>query len=211
MIASKRPSCNAVPGPSGQHRPVARQDRESRDRGQHVGRVVAAHPGNRPAQAQRRLGRRISARPDGNMPLISVRSTSPALAQRRQHAQLIAGELHVHVEFDPGEGGARRGGRAPPRRSAPGARRRPHGRVPRAGARCRRSARRGRPARSCRRHGASAASKLARVFPCSMWARPCGPPGAAVRRLQQRSRDRLAARSSRTTFAEPAGRPGVKR
>ncbi len=43
------------PGTRGKHRAVAGEDRQRRDRREHVGRVVAAHARHRPAEAQPRL------------------------------------------------------------------------------------------------------------------------------------------------------------
>ena len=75
------------------------------------------------------------------------------LAQRLDHALLVAGELEVDVELDAVERRARRGGRGPRRASARRRRARSRGRAAGGPCRARAGARAGRRTRSCRRRG----------------------------------------------------------
>ena len=139
MIASKRPSSERRARSPGQHRPVAGEHRQRRDRGEHVGRVVAAHARHRPAEPQPRLGRADLREAVGEHAADQGALDQPVLAQRaRARAARSPGSFTSTSSSMPLRRRAPRGARAPARRSSGlRAAQRPRSRAPRAAARCR--------------------------------------------------------------------------
>ena len=172
-------AADAVGGDARQRAPHVRQDGQ---RGQHrdrVGERVAAHPRQRPAQAQLGMAG-AQERQRGVLHRRDERALAQAVvAQRGGDALLVAAGLHVDDELDAvvdGVGEVREplleGVRA-------GARRRPPSRGRAAARRCRRDARAGRRTRSCRRRARARRRRTRTCCRARCGRRPCARRGAS--------------------------------